>query len=110
VLTSEAIMPNKPDEGKPSSVSNTIGRIRKYEQSEEAVFLYGEQANIVFFFMNEHVLRMKLFFDETPDLRTTAAIVDDAVRKPTVQVEEREGHLVISTDSLHAVVNPEKFS
>jgi alpha-glucosidase len=110
MLTSEAILPDKPNDGTQSFVMNMIGAIRKIDQGTDNVILYGEQANMVFFFVSEHVVRIKLFFDETPDLRTTVAIVDNAMQSPSVGVEEKEGFIVISTSELRVVINVDKFS
>src|SRR4051794_14422048 len=110
MLTSESIMPDKPNDGTSSTLCYAIGRINKIDKSGSSVILYGEKANIVFFFMNEHVVRIKLFFDEIPDMRTTPAIVEDAVQEKPVQVEENEGFITITTDAIRMVVTSENFS
>ncbi|WP_256760014.1 glycoside hydrolase family 31 protein [Cohnella sp. WQ 127256] len=110
MLTSEAIMPDKPNDKRDSTLSFSIGRINKTDIDEGMVILRGERANVAISFMNEHVLRVKLFFGDHPDLRTTPAIVEDAAQPTKLEVEEKDGYLVISTKALHAVIDPVIFS
>ncbi|RKP55082.1 DUF4968 domain-containing protein [Cohnella endophytica] len=110
MLTSEAIMPDKPSDRKETSLSCSIGAIHNIDESEGTVILRGEFASIVFFFVNENTLRVKLFFGGTPDMRATAAIVASAIQPVQADVEEKDGHIVISSNALHAVVNPQAFS
>ncbi|QJD83815.1 glycoside hydrolase family 31 protein [Cohnella herbarum] len=110
MLTSEAILPDRPNDKREKTLSSSVGRIYRTDRIEGTVILRGERANVVFCFINEQLLRMKLFFGETPDLRSTPAIVDDAAQPTTVEVEEKDGHIVISSPAMHAVIDPERFS
>jgi alpha-glucosidase len=110
MLTSEAIMPDKPDEGKAVILTNTVGSIIGIERKEEAVILRGDRANVAIVFMNEDIVRVKLFFGKTPDLTMTVAIEEGAARKPAVHIEELEGDIVLSTKSLRVVVRRSEFS
>ncbi|WP_239617604.1 glycoside hydrolase family 31 protein [Cohnella mopanensis] len=109
MLTSEAILPDKPNDHKETTLSTSIGRIHKTDIGEGSVILRGEYANVIFLFVNDQTLRMKLFFGDEPDLRATPAIVEQTALT-ALKVEETDGHIVISTPALHAVINPLKFS
>ncbi|TVY00403.1 glycoside hydrolase family 31 protein [Cohnella terricola] len=111
MLTSEAILPDRPDDGneKETTLYGSIGAILQVEQGEGTVVLRGERASVAFRYVDEHTLRMKLFFGDNPDMRTTPAIMQ-AAGNGKIEVEERDEHIVLTSGALHAVVNPQRFS
>ncbi|MFC5407661.1 TIM-barrel domain-containing protein [Cohnella soli] len=110
MLTSEEILPDKPGDAKETAIYGTIGAVVRIDEMNGDTIVRGENANVLFRFVRDDIVRVKLFFGDVPDTAVTPAIVEGD--RPGIQttVEEKDGQIVISSGQLRAEIGTRPFS
>lgn len=102
MLTSEEIHPDDHGNKKLSTIVDRIGIIQRIEAVEKdaVVLFYGHRANVALRFVNDNILRAKVFSTNEISWEMTPGIPSVERATPSIRVENREGVFVTSTQSL----------
>lgn len=105
--TSEMIQPGKQNIQGQISRQIKLGAIKGVEQTDEMTIIRCVNGNLAIIFLNDDVLRMKYFLQETVQLKSTAALVHrkQSNVRPTMNVTSTEVQFV--TASLHVHISKE---